>query len=178
MNNSSVVPRCSFFAFPGSAPTHPQKNRNNYSRKIPLGASNRSHVPLDASIPLSGLALAIDFFASLMGATVHLVTTEPTLAPVKSDLGLAITPTVTMADAPAKADVLFIGGGTTGFLAEWQPALGAEVYRTGIDAALVEVSPADAIDLRRDPSLLPTGVGSKLLRDLPITLRRDRKSVV
>lgn len=60
------------------------------------------------------------FFASLMGAKVHLVTTEPTLAPVKSDLGLAIVPTVTMADAPAHADVLFIGGGTMGTLAVMQ----------------------------------------------------------
>ncbi len=70
------------------------------------------------------------FFASMMGATVHLVTTEPTLAPVKSDLGLAITPTVTMADAPAHADVLFIGGGTTGTLAAMQnPAVLAFIRR-------------------------------------------------
>ena len=33
------------------------------------------------------------FFGGMMGATVHLVTTEPDLTPVKSDLGLAIVPT-------------------------------------------------------------------------------------
>lgn len=56
------------------------------------------------------------FFACLFGAKVHLVTTEKDLSPVMSDLGLAITPTVTMADAPKDLDVLFIPGGTEGTL--------------------------------------------------------------
>ena len=54
------------------------------------------------------------FFAGMMGATVHLVTTEPDLAPVQSDLGLAIAPTLTMANAPRDLDVLFVPGGTQG----------------------------------------------------------------
>ena len=54
------------------------------------------------------------FFAGMMGATVHLVTTQPDLAPVQSDLGLAIAPTVTMANAPRDLDVLFVPGGTEG----------------------------------------------------------------
>jgi cyclohexyl-isocyanide hydratase len=54
------------------------------------------------------------FFAGMMGATVHLVTTQPDLAPVHSDLGLAIAPTVTMANAPRDLDVLFVPGGTEG----------------------------------------------------------------
>jgi len=54
------------------------------------------------------------FFACMYGATVHLVTTEPTLAPVKSDLGLAIAPTVTMAEVPRDLDVLFVPGGPQG----------------------------------------------------------------
>ena len=54
------------------------------------------------------------FFACMLGATVHLVTTESDLAPVKSDLGLAIVPTVTMANAPRDLDVLFVPGGTEG----------------------------------------------------------------
>lgn len=54
------------------------------------------------------------FFAGMMGATVHLVTTEPDLAPVRSDLGLAIVPTVTMSNAPRDLDVLFVPGGTEG----------------------------------------------------------------
>ena len=56
------------------------------------------------------------FFACLFGAKVHLVTTEKDLSPVISDLGLAITPTVTMADAPKDLDVLFMPGGTEGTL--------------------------------------------------------------
>jgi cyclohexyl-isocyanide hydratase len=56
------------------------------------------------------------FFASMFGAKVHLVTTEPTLAPVKSDLGLAILPTVTMADCPKDLDLIFIPGGAEGTL--------------------------------------------------------------
>ena len=56
------------------------------------------------------------FFASLYGAKVHLVTTEPDLSPVASDLGLAIQPTVTMTDAPRDLDVLFVGGGSEGTL--------------------------------------------------------------
>lgn len=54
------------------------------------------------------------FFACLFGAKVHLVTTEKDLSPVMSDLGLAISPTITMASAPKNLDVLFIPGGTEG----------------------------------------------------------------
>lgn len=60
------------------------------------------------------------FFACMFGATVHLVTTEPDLAPVKSDLGLAIVPTVTMANAPRDLDVLFVPGGTEGTMKAMQ----------------------------------------------------------
>lgn len=56
------------------------------------------------------------FFACMFGAKVHLVTTEKDLSPIKSDLGLAISPTVTMADAPKDLDVLFVPGGTDGTL--------------------------------------------------------------
>lgn len=54
------------------------------------------------------------FFACMMGAKVHLVTTQDTLAPVPSDLGLAIQPTITMAKTPTTLDVLFFPGGTRG----------------------------------------------------------------
>lgn len=56
------------------------------------------------------------FFACMWGAKVHLVTTEKDLSPVMSDLGLAISPTITMADAPKDLDVLFVPGGTEGTL--------------------------------------------------------------
>ncbi len=56
------------------------------------------------------------FFGCMFGAKVHLVTTEKDLSPVESDLGLSISPTTTMAEAPGKLDVLFIPGGTQGTL--------------------------------------------------------------
>ncbi len=56
------------------------------------------------------------FFACMFGAKVHLVTTQEDLAPVESDLKLAIAPTIRMADVPADLDVLFIPGGTCGTL--------------------------------------------------------------
>jgi cyclohexyl-isocyanide hydratase len=56
------------------------------------------------------------FFASLMGATVHLVTNQTDLTPVKSDLGLAIAPTMTMKDCPKDLTILFTGGGLQGTL--------------------------------------------------------------
>lgn len=57
------------------------------------------------------------YLACMAGAKVHLVTTEADLSPVKSDLGLAISPTIQMADVPAGLDVLFMPGGTQGTLA-------------------------------------------------------------
>ncbi|OJH39483.1 DJ-1/PfpI family protein [Cystobacter ferrugineus] len=65
---------------------------------------------------------ALDFvgphhFLAGMGAQVHLVTNQPDLRPVPSDLGLAIQPTVTMADCPTHLTVLFTPGGTSGTLA-------------------------------------------------------------
>ncbi len=55
-------------------------------------------------------------FASMMGAKVHLVTTGADLAPVPSDLGLAIAPTMRMQDCPADLDILFCPGGLAGTL--------------------------------------------------------------
>lgn len=54
------------------------------------------------------------FFASLMGASVHLVTKDKTLAPIKGDTGFAIVPDTHLDDCPADLDVLFVGGGTMG----------------------------------------------------------------
>jgi len=56
------------------------------------------------------------FFASMMGATVHLATNQSDLSPVPSDLGLAIAPTITLAQAPREPTVVFVPGGTTGTL--------------------------------------------------------------
>lgn len=57
------------------------------------------------------------FLASMPGAKVHLVTNQPDLRPVPSDMGLPIQPTVTMASCPRDASILFVPGGTTGTLA-------------------------------------------------------------
>ncbi|HYE48902.1 MAG TPA: DJ-1/PfpI family protein [Azospirillaceae bacterium] len=57
------------------------------------------------------------FLAAMPGATVHLVTNQPDLRPVASDLGMAVQPTVTLADCPADVTVLFVPGGTSGTLA-------------------------------------------------------------
>jgi cyclohexyl-isocyanide hydratase len=54
-------------------------------------------------------------FASLMGATVHLV--GKTMAPVTSDTGVTITPTATFDTCPKDLTVLFAPGGTDGTLA-------------------------------------------------------------
>ncbi len=57
------------------------------------------------------------FFACMMGAKVHLVTNQATLDPVRSDLGLAIAPTMRLGEAPRDLAVIFAPGGTSGTLA-------------------------------------------------------------
>ncbi len=57
------------------------------------------------------------FFAGMMGARVHLASNQADLRPVKSDMGLAVEPTVTLADCPKALTILFTPGGTDGTLA-------------------------------------------------------------
>ncbi|NBU23603.1 MAG: DJ-1/PfpI family protein [Actinobacteria bacterium] len=52
------------------------------------------------------------FFASMMGATVHLVSVQENLDPVKSDLGLAIQPTIKLDDLKPGVDLFMIPGGS------------------------------------------------------------------
>ncbi|MEP2101288.1 MAG: DJ-1/PfpI family protein [Parasphingorhabdus sp.] len=54
------------------------------------------------------------FFACMMGAKVDLVTTQDSLAPVASDLQLAIEPTAKLEDIEGPLDIMFVPGGTTG----------------------------------------------------------------
>ncbi|MCE9520970.1 MAG: DJ-1/PfpI family protein [Alphaproteobacteria bacterium] len=54
------------------------------------------------------------FFASMMGATVHLVAKSPDRAPIASDLGLAIAPTTSFAECPKDVTAIFAPGGTQG----------------------------------------------------------------
>lgn len=62
--------------------------------------------------------------------------------------------------------------GIAGALVEWQPAIGTQVYRTSIDAALVEVGSNDATSLQKDVSLLPAGIGGAPLLDMVVSVRR------
>jgi putative intracellular protease/amidase len=55
------------------------------------------------------------FFASMMGATVHLVAKDMS-APVPSDLGLAIRPTASFETCPKDVTILFAPGGLQGTL--------------------------------------------------------------
>ena len=57
------------------------------------------------------------FLAMMPGATVHLVTNQADLAPVPSDLGMAVQPTVLMDDCPEDLTVLFVPGGMEGTVA-------------------------------------------------------------
>jgi putative intracellular protease/amidase len=57
------------------------------------------------------------FLGGMPNARVHVVTTQPELGPVTSDLGLAVEPTTTMADCPPDLTVLFVPGGTAGTIA-------------------------------------------------------------
>lgn len=50
-----------------------------------------------------------EVFSRLPGATLHLLWKD--LSPVRSDKGLALLPTTTLAQAPARFDVLFVPGG-------------------------------------------------------------------
>ena len=58
-----------------------------------------------------------------------------------------------------------------GRLVDWQPSIGAAVYRTSIDAALVEVAPADALALRGLAGFVPAGLGGAPSADMQISLR-------
>lgn len=54
------------------------------------------------------------FFASLMGATVHLVAKHR--SPVMTDTGIAVVPTTTLEECPGDLDVLFVPGSGNGVL--------------------------------------------------------------
>jgi cyclohexyl-isocyanide hydratase len=56
-------------------------------------------------------------FASMMGATIYLISPADNLEPVMCDKSLAIMPTHTMSDCPKALDILFVPGGASGTLA-------------------------------------------------------------
>ena len=93
------------------------------------------------------------FLAGLTNAVVHLV--AATAAPVATDTGLAIVPTTTFADAPARVDVLFVPGGSVGTaVAMRDPTLLGFVrarYATGEPRTDVVAAFWDARDGRYQP---------------------------
>lgn len=56
-------------------------------------------------------------FLAATGARVELVSADPSLAPIPSDLGLAIQPTTSFRTCPMDLTVLFVPGGTEGTIA-------------------------------------------------------------
>jgi len=72
------------------------------------------------------------FLSGLMGAKVHLVTNQPTLAPVVSDAGLAVTPSAHFQDLPAELDVIFVPGGFQGTLEAMTSCANAWISEIGI----------------------------------------------
>lgn len=54
-------------------------------------------------------------FLNVLGADIHLV--GETMAPVSTDVGILVTPTMTLADCPRDLDVLFVPGGLMGSIA-------------------------------------------------------------
>lgn len=62
------------------------------------------------------------FLTSMMGARVQLVTNQPTLDPVTSDLGLSIKPDATLDNAFPAPTLIFVPGGGAGTVAAMQHA--------------------------------------------------------
>lgn len=109
---------------------------------------------------------------SMLGTAACLV--RDRLAPQRNYLvtcGHVMAPT----EVARAADRASIRDGTRnfdGYLVEWQPAHGKGVLRTRIDAALIEVTPADAVALQRNSALLPHGLSSTYGRGMMVTLQR------
>ena len=78
------------------------------------------------------------FLASMMGARVELVSNQPNMNPVKSDLGLAFTPDATLGSAMESTTVIFVPGGTDGTVAAMEDTATVEYLREhGAQAKLV-----------------------------------------
>lgn len=59
-----------------------------------------------------------------------------------------------------------------GRLAEWLPPMGANAFKTRIDAALVELGRSDAVAVVQQGALLAAGIGGAARHDAPVSLRR------
>jgi putative intracellular protease/amidase len=103
-----------------SSPPHPDQDHDMSS--MPASWTRPDQIAMLVYPKMTALDLIGPqyLFASLMGATVHLV--GQSLAPVMSDTGVTITPTVTFEHCPRDLTVLFAPGGTNGTLAAMQDA--------------------------------------------------------
>ena len=128
------------------------------------------------------------FFASMMGARVHLVTKDPNLAPIQGDTGFAIVPTLSLADCPRDLDILFVPGGTAGTVRVMEDRAvidaladlgGRAAYITGVCTGSMILGQAGLLAGRRATShwatrhLLPdfgaTPVDARVVQDGPVT---------
>jgi putative intracellular protease/amidase len=103
-----------------SSPAHPEQDHDMSS--MPASWTRPDQIAMLVYPKMTALDLIGPqyLFASLMGSTVHLV--GQSLAPVTSDTGVTITPTVTFENCPRDLTVLFAPGGTNGTLAVMQDA--------------------------------------------------------
>lgn len=119
-----LAPAVARSASQGAAPPPAEEHEAQMSGILGSGLHGREQIAMLLYPGFTALDLVGPhyFFGCMAGAQVHLVTTEKNLAPVASDLGLAISPTLTMDEAPRALDVLFLPGGSEGTLAAMQRA--------------------------------------------------------
>jgi putative intracellular protease/amidase len=97
----------------------PSSSAQDLASKAGLGAPKPTQIAMLLYPGFTALDFVgpYHFLASMPGAKTHLVTNQRSLAPVASDIGLAISPTSTIEDCPRDLTVLFTPGGTAGTLA-------------------------------------------------------------
>lgn len=121
-----------WLASPSSASADEPFQNTNHAPAIPnMVGSEKVAMLLYPGFTALDLVGPHFFLSGLMGASVALVTNQPTLQPVVSDTGMAITPTVMLDDVADNVDVVFVPGGFDGTLAamKHQPTLDFLVSR-------------------------------------------------
>lgn len=120
--NSIPVAAAAIYASPASAEVPqdqpPAPQQQNHGEAIPnMMGSEEIALLIYPGFTALDLVGPHFFLSGLMGAKVHLVTNQPTLDPVVSDAGLALTPNARLQDMTGRLDVVFVPGGFQGTLA-------------------------------------------------------------
>lgn len=102
-------------ALPEAIPALPEELAYIYGEK-PLGNEQIAMLLYPGMTALDFVG-PYHFLAMMPGAKIHLVTNQSDLRPVPSDLGMAIQPTIIMAECPKDLTLVFCPGGTSGTLA-------------------------------------------------------------